>query len=257
MVKHWWEMRGKKIPWKRKLAINGIGLILTSFILVSVILLKFTQGGWVTLLITGVLIFTAINIKRHYFNTARKLQKLRLNAFAEMEQLIGQRPCEDRTIKKIKFNKEGKTAIILVSGFGGTGLYTFLRILENFKGVYSNFVFVRIGILNSKIFRGTAELDQFKHNVKVDGEKYVTIANQFGLYGKSIWTIGTDPVAEIYRIVKRLRPRLSGAALFGGQLVFSKTFYMSKLLHNHTIFSIQKRFFKFGIPIVIFPIRIV
>jgi len=49
--------------------------------------------------------------------TARKLQKLRLNAFAEMEQLIGQSPCEDKTTKKIKFNKEGKTAIILVSGF--------------------------------------------------------------------------------------------------------------------------------------------
>jgi amino acid transporter len=257
MVKHWWEMRGRKVPWKGKLAINGIGLVLTSFILVSVIILKFTQGGWVTLLITGLLILLAINIKRHYFSTARKLQKLRLNAFAEMEQLIGQRPCENKTVEKKKFNKEGKTAIILVSGFGGTGLYTFLRILENFKGVYTNFVFVRIGILNSKIFRGTAELEQFKNNVKADGEKYVTIANQFGFYGKSIWTIGTDPVAEIYKIVKRLRPRLSGAALFGGQLVFSKTFYMSKLLHNHTIFSIQKRFFKFGIPIVIFPIKIV
>jgi len=257
MVKHWWEMRGKEMLWKRKLAINGLGFLLSSFILASVIILKFTQGGWVTLLITGLLILIAVNIKRHYFSTARKLQKLRLNAFAEMEQLIGQRPCENRATQKIKFNKEGKTAIILVSGFGGTGLYTFLRILENFKGVYSNFVFVRIGILNSKIFRGTAELEQFKNNVKADGEKYVTIANQFGLYGKSIWTIGTDPVAEIYRIVKRLRPRLSGAALFGGQLVFSKTFYLSKLLHNHTIFSIQKRFFKFGIPIVIFPIKIV
>jgi len=40
--------------------------------------------------------------------------------------------------QKIGFKKDGKTAIILVSGFGGTGLYTFLRILENFKGVYSN-----------------------------------------------------------------------------------------------------------------------
>ena len=76
------------------------------------------------------------------------------------------------------------------------------------------------------------------------------------MYGKSISTIGTDPVSEVYRIVKRLRPRLNGAAFFGGQLVFSKTFYLSKLLHNHTIFSIQKRFFKFGIPIIIFPIRV-
>jgi hypothetical protein len=256
MVRHWWMMRGKQVSWKRKLAINGIGLILTTFILVSVIVLKFGQGGWITLLITGLLIVLTINIKRHYFRTAIKLQKLRLKAFKEIEKLIGQRPCEDRNLKKVKFDRDGKTAIILVSGFGGTGLYTFLRILENFKGVYHNIVFVRIGILNSKIYRGTEELEHFKRQVKEDGEKYVNVANQFGLYGKSIWTIGTDPVNEIYHIVKRIRPRLSGAAFFGGQLVFSKTFYLSKLLHNHTIFSIQKRFFKFGIPIVIFPIRV-
>lgn len=256
MVRHWWVMRGKELRWRRKLAINGVGLILSAFILVSVIILKFGQGGWVTLLITGLLILLAINIKRHYFRTALKLQKLRLKAFQEIEKLIGQRPCADRNLKKVSFDTEGKTAIILVSGFGGTGLYTFLRILENFKGVYSNIVFVRVGILNSKIYKGTEELDHFIRQVKEDGEKYVSVANQFGLYGKSIWTIGTDPVNEIYRIVKRLRPRLSGAAFFGGQLVFSRAFYLSKLLHNHTIFSIQKRFFKFGIPIVIFPIRV-
>jgi len=256
MVRHWWMVRDKGHPWKRKLAINGIGLILTSFILISVIIIKFTEGGWITLLITGLLILLAINIKRHYFKIAKKLQKVRLNAFSEIEKLIGQRPCAERFVNKIKFKKGGKTAIVLVSGFGGTGLFTFLRILENFKGVYSNIVFIRVGVLNSKIYRGTDELEQFKKQVKEDGEKYVAVANQFGLYGKSIWTIGTDPVNEIYRIVKRLRPRLSGAAFFGGQLVFSKTFYLSKLLHNHTIFSIQKRFFKFGIPIVIFPIRV-
>lgn len=256
MVKHWWMMRGKQLPWKRKLVINGIGLVLTSFILVSVTILKFGQGGWITLLITGLLILLAINIKQHYFKTALKLQKLRLSAFNEIEKLIGQRPCADRNLKKFSFDKKGRTAIILVSGFGGTGLYTFLRILENFKGVYQNIIFVRVGIINSKIYRGTEELELFKNQVKEDGAKYVTVANQFGLYGKSLWTIGTDPVNEIYRIVKKLRPRLSGAAFFGGQLVFSKTFYLSKLLHNHTIFSIQKRFFKFGIPIVIFPIKI-
>ncbi len=256
MVKHWWQMHGKESLWKRKLAINGIGLLLSSFILVSVIIIKFRQGGWITLVITGLLIFLAINIKNHYFKTTVKLQKLRLSTFKEIEKLIGQRPCADMKMKKVRFDKEGKTAIILVSGFGGTGLYTFLRILENFKGVYHNIVFVRVGIINSKVYKGSEELYHFTKQVKEDGAKYVAVANQFGLYGKSIWTIGTDPVNEIYRIVKKLRPRLSGTAFFGGQLVFSKTFYLSKLLHNHTIFSIQKRFFKFGIPIVIFPIKI-
>jgi amino acid transporter len=256
MVRHWWLIRGKGLPWKRKLVINGIGLLLTSFILVSVIILKFRQGGWVTLIVTGCLIFLAINIRRHYFKTALKLQKVRLNAFNEVKMLIRNRPLSDRKLLKVSFCKEGNTAIILVSGFGGTGLYTFLRILENFKGVYNNIVFIRVGIINFGNYRGTEELEQFKNQVKEDGEKYVDIANQFGLYGKSIWTIGTDPVDEIYRIIKRIRPRLSGAALFGGQLVFSKAFYLSKLLHNHTIFSIQKRLFKFGIPVIIFPIKV-
>jgi amino acid transporter len=256
MVKHWWLTRGKNVPWKRKLAINGIGLILTSFILVSVIIIKFKEGGWVTLVITGVLIYLAILIKRHYFKTALQLQKVRLKAYDEIEKLIGERPCEGRDTRKVSFDRDGKTAIILVSGFGGTGLYTFLRILENFKGIYTNFIFIRIGIINSKIYRSSEELDQFKNQVKEDGEKYIAVANQFGFYGKSIWTIGTDPTNEVYRLVKRLRPKLTGAAFFGGQLVFTKKFYLSKLLHNHTIFSIQKRFFKFGIPIVIFPIRV-
>jgi amino acid transporter len=256
MVKHWWLMKAEQFHWKRKLLINGIGLILTSFILMSVIILKFRQGGWITLLITGLLIMLAIIIKRHYFGVAVKLQKLRLSAYHEIEKLIGQRPCEERQVKKICFKPEGKTAIILVSGFGGTGLYTFLRILENFKNVYENIIFIRIGIINTKIYRGINELEHFKEQVKEDGTKYVKVANQFGLYGKSIWTIGTDPVSEVYRIVKKIRPRLSGAALFGGQLIFSKRFYLSKLLHNHTIFSIQKRLFKFGIPILIFPIKI-
>ncbi|MFN8241782.1 MAG: APC family permease [Bacteroidales bacterium] len=256
MVRHWWLSRRDELKWKRKLLINGVGLFLTLFILISVIILKFTEGGWLTLLITGFLILAAVIIKRHYYKVALKLQKVRLSAFNEIQRLSGERPCTRSGGEKVKFKREGMTAIVLVSGFGGTGLYTFLRILENFKGVYSNIIFLRIGVINSRIYKGHDELEAFRKQVKEDGEKYVAVANQFGLYGKSISTIGTDPVDEVYRLVKRLRPKLNGAAFFGGQLVFSRTFYLSRLLHNHTIFSIQKRFFKFGIPIIIFPIRV-
>jgi amino acid transporter len=165
MVKYWWTTREKQSHWRRKLTINSIGLVLTSFILVSVIILKFGEGGWVTLLITGLLISLAVIIKRHYFNVAKKLQKLRLKAFTEIELFLGHRLCEERINEKIEFQKDGKTAIILVSGFGGTGLYSFMRILENFKGVYTNFIFIRVGVINSKIYRGTEELEHFKSQV--------------------------------------------------------------------------------------------
>jgi amino acid transporter len=257
MVKHWWISRGKLNHWKRKITINGIGFILTSFILISVTIIKFRQGGWLTLLITGLFIVLAVNIKKHYFRTTTRLQKLRLKAYAELKTALEHLPCDEQQIGgHVAFNPNEKTAIILVSGFGGTGLYTFLRINENFRGIYKNYIFIRIGIINSKIYRGSEELAHFKAIVKEDGLKYVKIVNQFGFYGKSIWTIGTDPVNEVYSIVKKLMPKLTNPTFFGGQLVFSKAFYLSQLLHNHTIFSIQKRFFKFGIPIVIFPIKI-
>ena len=256
MVKHWWTVKGKLQHWKRKLTVNGIGFVLTSFILISVTIIKFGQGGWITLIITGLFVLLAINIKRHYFLTTTRLQKLRLKAYSDLRIALDQLPCDEKVQTPIEFNPNGKTAIILVSGFGGTGLHTFLRINESFKGVYKNFIFIRVGIINSKIYKGSEELAHFKISVKEDGQKYVNIANQFGFYGKSIWTIGTDPVNEVYRIVKKLMPKLANPTFFGGQLVFSKAFYLSQLLHNHTIFSIQKRFFKFGIPIVIFPIKI-
>ncbi len=258
MVKHWWTERGKLKNWRRKLSVNGIGFILTSFILVSVTIIKFGEGGWITLVITGLFILVAINIKKHYFKTAVRLQKVRQQALSEFHDALVQLPGYDhhKNPEVIPFNADSKTAIILVSGFGGTGLYTFLRINENFKGIYQNYIFIRIGVINSKIYRGSAELEHFKHTVKDDGKKYEKIANQFGFYGKSMWTIGTDPVSEVYQIVKRLTRLVPNSTFFGGQLVFSKTFFMSQLLHNHTIFSIQKRFFKFGIPIVIFPIKI-
>lgn len=258
MVKHWWIQRGKLAHWRRKLTINGIGFVLTTFILISVTIIKFEEGGWVTLLITGLFVLLAVRIKRHYYRTTVRLHRIRQKAIADLHDKLEELPDFDAHIEPdtVKFDPHSKTAIILVKGFGGTGLHTFLRIMENFKGVYQNYIFVRVGVINSKIYRGSEELEHFKHSVKEDGKRYVRIANQFGFYGKSIWTIGTDPVDEVYMIVKKLMPRLPNPTFFGGQLVFSKTFYLSQLLHNHTIFGIQKRFFKFGIPIVIFPIKI-
>jgi len=259
MVRHWWIERVRLAHWRRKLAINGIGFILTSFILVSVTIIKFMEGGWITLLITGLFILLAINIKRHYFKTTVRFMKVRQQAISDLHEALEHIPAsvQHHAPGSIKFNPEAKTAIILVKGFGGTGLHTFLRINESFKGIYQNYIFIRVGIVNSKIYKGSDELDHFKNLVKEDGRKYVDIANQFGFYGKSIWTIGTDPVEEVYKMVKKMMPLLPNPTFFGGQMVFSKTFYLSQLLHNHTIFSIQKRFFKFGIPIVIFPIKVV
>jgi len=49
---------------------------LTLFILISLSVAKFHEGGWLTLLVTGMLIAVAFAVKRHYLRTARELRRL-------------------------------------------------------------------------------------------------------------------------------------------------------------------------------------
>ena len=73
-----YTMRAKRASrrGKRKLALYSFGLILCGTILVITTLEKFTQGGWVTLLVTGGVVFLCFGIRRHYENVSRKVAKL-------------------------------------------------------------------------------------------------------------------------------------------------------------------------------------
>ncbi|MDP4225207.1 MAG: APC family permease [Bacteroidota bacterium] len=258
MVRHWWIKRDATPGWFKKLSINGIGLVLTSFILISVVVVKFREGGWITLLITGLAVMMAFQIRKHYYRVTLRLQKLRLNAYAHLEESISRLKGEGKIqeVKPVEFDPEANTAIIMVSGFGGTGLHTLLEIIESFKGIYKNFVFIRVGIINARNFKGSQEMEIFKAGVIEDGKKYTRIANSLGYYAKSLWTIGTDPVFEVERMLPKLLRVIPKPTFFGGQLVFSETFHLSRLLHNHTIFTIQKRLYKKGVTVVILPILI-
>lgn len=76
MVVHWWRARRTEAHWLRKLSTNGFGLALTMFILVSLTIVKFHEGGWATLLVTGLLVAAAFGIKRHYARVTHQLRRL-------------------------------------------------------------------------------------------------------------------------------------------------------------------------------------
>ena len=137
MVKHWWEQRGTEKQWFKKLMINGIGLTLTTFILISVLILKFNEGGWVTIVITGVLVLGAFFIKNHYNKTYATLK--RLDVIVEAAVLSGS-DVIDKICKKynlimhelpVGFKHVSKlmtTNNILIGGeeSGGIGITSFL-----------------------------------------------------------------------------------------------------------------------------------
>ncbi len=64
MVRHWWQVRAKETGWKKKISVNGFGLLLTGGILILLCVSKFFEGGWITLVVTGALVGVAFWVKK-------------------------------------------------------------------------------------------------------------------------------------------------------------------------------------------------
>lgn len=257
MVRHWWQVRGKEAHWEKKLLINGLGMTLTFGILVTVTILKFNEGGWITLLLTGSLVAMALLTQRHYRNTHRLLHRLD-ELVTVAESSCPAFPGEQGTNKelKVKYDPQDKTAILLVNGFNGLGLHTLFSIIRLFGGTFKNFAFVQVGIVDAGNFKGVEEVARMRTDVKKELDRYVHYMRCHGYYAAAYSSFGTDVVDEIASVTPEILERFPNAILFGGQLVFPKTTFLSGVFHNYTIFAVQRRFYNEGIPVVILPIRV-
>ena len=253
MVKHWWEQRGTEKQWLKKLIINGIGLTLTTFILISVLILKFDEGGWVTMVITGVLVLGAFFIKNHYNKTYSTLK--RLDVIVEAAVLSGS-DVHDSTTPAPVYDSKAKTAAILVNGFNGLGLHTLFSVFRLFGSTYKNYVFVEIGSIDAGNFKGADEIENLGSFVRNETSKYVDYMNDHGHYAEAYFSIGTDVVDEVNKLVPSIREKFPDIVFFGGQLVFTNETFMDRWLHNYTVFAVQQNLYVHGIPFVILPVKV-
>lgn len=254
LVKHWWKTRRKTPEWKGKLLVAGFGLGLSLFILVFVVVFKFHEGGWATLLVTGGLIAFSWWVKRHYRQT-----KLLLRRLDNLVRAAGINPDEGgktNALAEIASDPKGKTAVMLVNGFNGLGLHTLLNIQRLFTGVYKNFIFVHIGVVDAGNFKGEEELEALKEHVEAETRKYVEFMNKHGHYAEAFTAIGTDVVQETAELAPAILKKFPQSIFFGGQFVFPEDTLVTRFLHNNIVFSLQRRFYNQGIPFVILPVRV-
>jgi amino acid transporter len=257
MVRHWWQVRSEEGRWRKKLFVNGVGMALTFFILMTLTIIKFHEGGWITLLLTGTLVGIALLTKRHYRNTFQVLRRLDelVKAAEPTEPAFHAAGSPDRE-SNVKYEPHDKTAVLLVNGFNGLGLHTLFSIIRLFGSTFKNFVFIQVGVVDAGNYKGAEEVARMKTDVKKELDRYVNYMRHHGYYAAGYSSFGTDVVDEIAGLTPEILARFPNAVLFGGQLVFPKTSFLSNLFHNYTIFAVQRRFYNQGIPVVILPIRV-
>lgn len=247
MVRHWLQADRNEPHRLKGLALNGLGLLLCSFILITVMAVKFFEGGWATLLVTGAVAALAVVIRRHYDATWRDLRKLdaMLPAVEADRGVLVARAAEGAA--------EGKTAVLLVNGYNGLGIHTLLGIHKLFTGEFRNFVFVQVGLVDAGVFKGHQELERLKQHIQNDLARYVDFVEARGLAGEGICVVGVDVVHEVVKLTPEIRARYPRAIFFGGQLVFPEETFFTRMLHNHIVFAVQRQLYTQGVPFVIMP----
>lgn len=247
MVRHWWSNR--RGEWLQGLAINGTGLLLTSAILSVTTILKFREGGWVTILVTGALIALCFAIKRHYADT--------LHSLRDLNRILGGLPIKEGTETRIPEKKpDAPTAVLMVGGYNGIGIHSILAIQRFFPGHFKNFVFLSVGIIDSDHFKGRSEIDALMRSVEQDLAKYVRLAQSYGFYAESKASLGTDVIEALELMCQQTGDRWSKKVFFMGQLAFEGETFWSRLLHNQTSFVLHRRLLFHGLAAVILPIRL-
>lgn len=242
--------------WRRKLLINGVGFMLTTGILVSLCVVKFFEGGWVTLLVTGLLIGLALRIKRHYSRTHSALRRLD-DLVSVVEQNVLPNGANGSAAKPAPaFDPKGKTAVVFVNGFNGLGLHTLFTLIRMFPEVFKNFLFVQVGVVDAGNFKGTAELERLKEHIRGEVKRYVNYMQKNGFYAEGVAETGIDVVTEIGELAPGIMQRFPHAVFVGGQLVFPQDRWVDRLLHNYVVFALQRRLYQSGYPFLVLPIRV-
>jgi len=254
MVRHWLKDRSEKGVFG-KLFINGIGLFLTVLILIMMVTTKFFDGGWITLFITGTLILFMIFIKRNYDLSEKLIKELDI-IIPEVESpgLVPQIPLHAAS-GQVPDMKD-RTAVFLVKDFRGIGIQTIFNFFRAFGSDFKNFIFVQVGLIDATSFKSPDDLKHVEDKVRMEAERYVQLMKRQGYHAEAKCYFGTDTIEEISKAAVEIHSLYPNSVFFGGQVVFEDHPVISHMLHNETLFAVQHKLYKDGIPLFIIPIMI-
>jgi amino acid transporter len=247
MCRHWWEVRHREPTWGRRFTINGAGLILTTFILVATVALKFRAGGWVTIAITSGVIGLCLYINRHYRVAGRSLRRL--------DDILLDLPLPDEHLPVPPRDTSAPTAVFFVNGYNGLGIHAVLGVPRLFGTHFKNFVFVGVGVIDSSRFKGREEIEHLQRETEASLEKYVQFVKRQGYYAEYWCALGTDSIDELERLAHEVARRFPRSVFFAGKLVFQQEHFWHKVLHNQAAFTLQRRLQFSGLQMVVLPVR--
>ncbi|HMR04022.1 MAG TPA: amino acid permease, partial [Candidatus Competibacter phosphatis] len=192
LCRHWWHNRYDEPHWKSRLLLSLLGFMVAGGILVVTVVEKFTEGGWLTLLITSLFIGVCAMIKNHYEQVRRQLHTI--------DALYAPRPSWGEDLPEPPLDPEQATAIFLVGKNRGLGMYALKWLNELFPGHFKNFVFISVGEVDAESYGGKGALRSLQYQIENSLRYYVNYCHHQGWAAASHSAYGTDAEAELEKL---------------------------------------------------------
>jgi amino acid transporter len=248
MVRYWIHHRREYRDWKRHISIHITGLILCLAILTAMIVEKFAEGGWVTMVITAAFILLCYAVRGHY-NRVR-------NALKSLDETLINIPFKPDLRPVPAKQPNAPTAVIVARAFDGVTIHTLLNIQRLFPNHFKNIVFVSVGLIDSGRFKGLREIENLRQAKDEDLKSLVEFANALGWYAESRYSLGVDLISDLEKLCNSAVRDFPNAVFFAGKLVFEHESLFARLLHNQTPYALQRRLYFSGHNMMILPIRV-
>ena len=244
---YWWRHRGEQGHWMRRLALSAAGFAVCSVILAMLLVEKFAEGGWLTILIIGAIIGICLTIRHHYDwarGQVRKVDEIFANqSFGSITEAPKPDPSQP-------------TAVFLVGSSRGGGLHALLWVQRMFPGHFRNFIFVNARTVDSHSYGGEEDMKLLQMEATVALTYFVNFCNSKGWAAKSYLGFGTDPISEAVRLTEQVQAEFPNSIVFASKLVFEHENWLIRLLHNEAALAIQRRLHLHGQQMVILPMKI-
>ncbi|HET7600997.1 MAG TPA: APC family permease [Gemmatimonadales bacterium] len=250
MLRFWVGRRSTRPEWRRRAALFAAGGVLCLTILLITVYEKFAEGGWVTVVVTALVIGLCLLIRRHYRGVSAELDRL-YRQLGELTEVAATPPLPPGALDPAK-----PTAAVLVGCYGGVGLHTVLHVLRTFPGYFHNLVFVSVGVIDSGEFKGEHALEALRDRTAAMLAKYVAFAARLGVPAAARMAVGTEAVAAAEGLCLDVAREFPRTVFFAGKLIFQRERWRDRLLHNETALAIETRLRWLGQTMVTLPIRV-
>jgi amino acid transporter len=246
LCRYWLRHRSES-GWLRRLLLSMTGLLVTGSILIVTVLEKFLEGGWVTIVLTGMVVALCVAVRSHYRATRARIQ--------EIDKVFEGQPlgaCQDAGAVDPLL----PTAVFIVGGSRGGGLHALLWVQRMFPGHFRNVVFVSSRTVDAQAYGGEGEIERLRASGTRTLDDFVAFCRSHGIPATSRLGFGTDPVDTLTGMCRDLSAEFPHAVFFTSRLVFKADNLFTRLLHNQAALAIQRRLHFDGLQMVILPMKV-